>query len=57
MIENHLNSMQTELKIDYIDYKNYLKLKETTVQKINRDCAKTKGGKRECFVNLKDVLR
>lgn len=54
VIKNHFEKLQNDLKIE-IDHANCIKIKDTTVQKITRDAAKS--SPEECFAALKDLLR
>jgi len=55
-IINFIQKLETDLAIQ-IDYTQWLKQKETTVNKILRDAPLLDGGEVECFEKIKDVIR
>jgi len=54
-IKNHFLKLNDNLNLE-IDSENCIKIKETAIQKIERDSAK-QGGSKKCFENLKDIIR
>jgi len=52
----HFKQLSAGFDIE-IDSEHCIKEQEDAVQKIKREAPITKGGEKECFNNLKDILR